>query len=214
MATPALEIRISPSEHLALARAIESFQSLFVLDAVWTGLATSREPKSEDDEAVLTELVASILRDLERALVGATWLQGFVLGTGAVELREAIRQASGNVPEELSPLLEDLDQVFGDRIGTLAESCYGTLRDTIHDQRLDLVRELTRILGGENSEGDLFRNVICALAAGSTVGGMILTVIPPHVQGPIVAGVGAAVATAYKCNPNDLEQGRKWRFGR
>ena len=133
--------------------------------------------------------------------------------TGAAELREAIRLESRNLPEELYPLLEDLDQVYGDRIGELAQSCYDTLRDAIHDQQLSLASEFTRLLGGEDSEGDLFGNVICALAAGATVGGLILTAIPPHIQGPIIAGAGAAVATAYKCNPDNLERGRKWRFG-
>jgi hypothetical protein len=213
MTSIAVQIWISPNERLALARAIESFQSLFVLDHVWTGLATSHEPNSHDDEAVLTDLVSSILHDLERARVGATWLQDFVVRTGAVELREAIREASRNLPEELSPLLEDLDQVYGGRIGELAESCYETLRDAIHDQRISLARELASILSGENSEGDLFRNVICALAAGATVAGLILTAIPPHIQGPIIAGAGATTAAAYKCNPDDLEKGRKWRFG-
>ena len=213
MNAPAVGVRISPGQRLELARAIESFQSLFVLDHVWTGLAVSSEPRSDDDEGVLTDLVSSILHDLKRALVGAAWLQDFVVQTGAAELREAIRLESRNLPEELQPLLEDLDQVYGDRIGTLAQSCYDTLRDAIHDQRLSLVSEFTRLLAGEDSEGDLFSNVICALAAGATVGGLILTAIPPHIQGPIIAGAGAAVATAYRCNPDDLERGRKWRFG-
>lgn len=212
MTSVTVQIRISPDECLALVRAIESFQSLLVLDHAWTGLATSHEPNSHDDEAVLTDLVSSILHDLERARVGATWLQEFVVRTGAVELREAIREASRNLPEELSPLMEDLDQVFGGRIGELAESCYQTLRDAIHYQRLSLAQELTNLLSDENSGGDLFRNVICALAAGATVGGLILTVIPPHIQGPIIAGAGATTAAAYKCNPDDLERGRKWRF--
>lgn len=213
MTSVAVQIRITPDERLALVRAIESFQSLLVLDHAWTGLATSHEPNSHDDEAVLTDLVSSILHDLERARVGATWLQDFVVRTGTIELREAIREASRNLPEELSPLLEDLDQVYGGRIGELAECCYETLRDAIHDQRLSLAQELTSLLSGENGEGDLFRNVICAIAAGATVGGLILTAIPPHIQGPIIAGAGATTAAAYKCNPDDLERGRKWRFG-
>jgi hypothetical protein len=213
MTSIVVQARISAGDRLALAQAVVSFQSLLVYDQAWTGIATTYEAGSGDHSA-LTAVAAAVLQQLELARQSAEWLQDYVVRTRPRELREAFLSVRPGLPEEVAELIEDLDAMFGERLGQLTELCYSTFSDSglMQEQRLSIVEELAGLLRGEESAGDLIKNVLCAAAAGMTVGGMITTAIPPHVTGLAIAGAGAGVFTAFKCDPDDFEQLRKWRF--
>jgi hypothetical protein len=203
---------MAADEQLALAQAVSSFQSLIVFDSVWTGLAESIEQRTEDEQGVLTALVGSILQDLERARVGATWLQNFVLDEGINSVRERALTAAKELPDGDGSVIQDVDEVYGELFGQFVEDCYGSLRDSLGDQRRALVQELARLLNGQTGDGDLFKNILCGISGGMTVGGLIFTAVPPHITGPLIVTAGVAAVKAFKCDLDDLANKKKWRF--
>jgi hypothetical protein len=206
------EIYMGANERLSLADAVSSFQSLIVLDHAWTGLASTIEQPTDNDEDVLASLIGSILRDLDRAREGAAWLQDYVLQIGLEELRSAALAAAEDLPDGIASVIQDVDETYGDQFGAFTEDCYVSLRDGLREQRSTLVRELAELLSGEPSDGDLFKNILCGVAAGMTIGGVIATAVPPHVQGPIIVGAGAVALKAFKCDLEDLDRKSKWRL--
>ncbi|RJO70111.1 hypothetical protein D5S18_30140 [Nocardia panacis] len=210
--TTATRVELRTAGHLSLARAISSFQNLIVFDNAWTGITTTIEQVAAADETALTAIVGSILSDLEEALLGAAWLQDYVVDVEIQNIREAALAAASRLPDSLGSVVQDVDQVFGNEFGAFAEVCYTSLRDGLREQRSTLVGELARLLAAEQSEGDLFKNILCGIASGMTVGGLVATAVPPHVTGPIIVGAGATALKAFKCDLNDLAQKKNWRF--
>ncbi|TLH66801.1 hypothetical protein C1S80_06970 [Mycolicibacterium aubagnense] len=210
--TTATGFQLGANENLALAQAISSFQRLILLDNAWTSTADSIEQATDQDQAVLAALVASMLQELEHALVGAAWLQDFVVQRGIGRVRDAALAAAKDLPDGIASVIEDVDAVYGEQFGQFTEDCYRSLSSGLGNQRRALVQELARLLTGETSDGDLFKNILCGISAGMTVGGLIFTAVPPHVTGPIIVGAGAVALGAFKCDLHNLSEKKKWRF--
>jgi hypothetical protein len=208
----AIDIRLGTRDYLFLGQTISSFQNLIVLDNSWTGITATRQHFTGEDEAVLTTLVGSILQDLERARSGASWLQDFVVKQRIENLREAARVAAEALPEDIASIAQDVDDVFGTEFGALTENCYSSLRDGLREQRSTLVSELAGLLSGERSDGDLFKNILCGIAGGMTIGGLIATAVPPHITGPAIVVSGATALKAFKCDLDELAMKSKWRL--
>jgi hypothetical protein len=211
--TTATTFRMAAGEHLALANAISSFQNLIVFDNAWTGVAETIERATDDDQAVLTSLVGSLLQDLERARVGATWLQDFVVRVGIDSVRDAALTAAKSMSDDdIASVIQDVDEVYGKSFGQFADDCDSSLREGLGAQRRTLVQELAQLLTGEPSDGDLFKNILCGISGGMTVGGLIFTAVPPHITGPIIVTAGVAAVKAFKCDLDDLAKKKKWRL--
>jgi hypothetical protein len=214
MPSAALQIRITPDDRLALAQAVTSFFSLITYDQAWTGLLVERR----DDEAFEPQLMlvlSQLLRDLHAGRAGATWLQQFVLDNGAGPIVEAVVQVRANTDDEdLRRAVGDLVDLYGGQLGELTEAGYAGLVSNEIPQFDALLEEARGALRHQASEGDLLKNVLCSAATLMISGGMVSTLIPPHVQGPVIAGVGVSVFGIWKCKLDELERKAGWKPAR
>lgn len=207
----AVRIRITPDDRLALAQAVNSFFSLITYDQAWTGLLRERR-EDEAFEPQLMLVLSQLLRDLHSGRSGATWLQQFVLDNGPGPIIEAIIEVRANTDDEdLRRAVDDLVDQYGSQLGELTEAGYAGLVSNEIPQFDTLLEEARGVLRRQASEGDLLKNVLCSAATLMISGGMVSTLIPPHVQGPVIAGVGVSVFGIWKCKLDELERKEGWR---
>lgn len=208
---PALSV--SAADRVELAQALIAFHALFVLDDAWTGLAAQPDARSEADIEALTTVGGALLAALQPARRGAAWLQDYVVRTGAATLRDGLLAARDAVDDDRRAEVDGLVEEFGDQIGRLTESGYRALVQGLPTQRLALVEELAAILHGAPADGDLLKNVLCSTLALSVVGGIVSTALPPHVHGLALAATGRLAYASFRCNLDELEDARRWRWG-
>lgn len=213
MTTTAIRpVEISPADHLQLNRALTSFQSLLSLDHAWTGLAERSGGLADDDRLNLVVLGGQLLTTLQEADTGAAWLHDFVLQARPDGLREALQAVAETAPPRVSDEIHGLDVELGDQIGPLTEFGYQSLRGSLDDQRQAIARDLGRLLGAGQPEGDLFKNVLCAVSALTFVGGVVSIALPPHVHGVAIAKAGAVGFKAFGCKVDQFEDSDDWRI--
>lgn len=211
MPSMAVQIRITPDDRLALARAVGSFFSLINYDVAWTGLLTERRD-GESFEPQLMLVLSQLLHDLPAAREGAAWLRQFVLENGPSGITEATAAISANTDDDdLRQAVGRLAAEFGGQLGELTEAGYAGLTSNEIPQFDALLEEARSALRHQESDGDLLKNVLCSASTLMISGGMVTTLVPPHVQGPVIAGVGAAAFTAFKCRLNELERKAGWK---
>jgi hypothetical protein len=205
-------VNITANDRLALAEAVNSFFALIPDDHAMTGLILEQRTH-ENDETALMVALSRLLRDLTSARSGAEWLRDFVLTAGASTIRDGIIELTkdprldGDFREQAGTLVEE----YGDSLGSLVEAGYnGLIRNEV-PQYVALLEEATEFLGRNSGQGDLLKNILCSASTLLIVGGMVTTLVPPHIQGPIIAGVGGGAFKVFKCNLNELEQGRNWK---
>lgn len=214
MPATAVQLQITPNERLALARAVNSFFSLFAYDHAWTGLTGERQG-SEADEQALMLILSQLLHDLPIALGGAAWLRDFVNDNNPGRIVDALADVGASTDDDdLRQEVERLVGDYGGQLGELAEAGYAGLTSDEIPQYAGLLSEANRALRGEPTEGDLLSNILCSAASLMICGGMVSTAVPPYVHGPIIAGVGVTAFTAFKCKLKDLERKENWQPGK
>ncbi len=204
-------VRITANDRLALAEAVNSFFALIADDHAMTGLISAQ--RNNVDETALMVALSRLLRDLTSARSGAEWLREFVLTAGASTIRDGIIELTKNsrLDDDFREQAGSLVEEYGDSLGTLTEAGYNGLIRNEGPQYVALLDEAKEFLGGDSGQGDLLKNILCSASTLMIVGGMVTTLIPPHIQGPVIAGVGGGAFKVFKCKLNELEQGRNWQ---
>lgn len=152
-----------------------------------------------------------MLTQLEQARAGAAWLNEFVVQTGADRLRSALISAADDDPD-LGPAIHAINDEFGDQIGELTETGYRIYRTSVSRQQQALAKELGALLSAQPSEGDLFKGILCSVAALTVVGGLVTTVIPPHAHGIAITAAGGKAFRSFKCDLRELDRIRSYQL--
>ncbi len=207
-------ITIRASDRLNLAEAVNSFYALIADDHAMTGLILAQQNDENDvEETALMVALSRLLRDLTSARSGAEWLRDFVLTTGARAIRDGLVELTkdsrldGDFREQAGFLVEE----YGDSLGSLTEAGYNGLISSEVPQYVALLDEAKEFLSRRSGQGDLLKNILCGASTLMIVGGMVTTLIPPHIQGPVIAGAGTGGFKIFKCNVNELEQAKYWK---
>lgn len=210
----ATAVRATADDALALSEAVSSFFSLLTSDHAWTALLSMQAEAPGERNSALMLSLSRLLRDLVASRAGASWLQDFVVRTGARSILAAIDDARQSVDDkEFRASVTALLETYGDELGPLTEGGYRGFIGSETKQFVALLEDGRAVLQDEGTQGDLFKNVLCSAASLMIVGGMVTTAIPPHVQGPVIAGVGVSAFKAFKCRLEELEDGKGWCFG-
>ena len=206
----AVALDVSSNDRIALASVNRSLLALICDDHAWTSLLTSAE-----DEAVgtaeLSTALSNLLGGLGNAQRGAGWLQDFVVTRGAGSIASAMERAiDESIDDAFRESAGSLLHEYGDEIGTLTESGFNGFSSSAAQQVAVLLEDAQRMVRGSSAEGDLIKNILCSSATLLLVGGMVTTAVPPHVHGPIIAGVGISSFKAFGCRLDDLEKRDRW----
>ncbi len=208
-------INVTANDRLALAEAVNSFFALIADDHAMTGLILAQQnDEVEIDQTALMVALSRLLRDLTAARSGAEWLREFVLTKGAGNIRDVIIELtkSPQLDDEFKEQASALVDEYGDSLGGLIEAGYDGFTRSEAQQYMALLDDAKELLSRHSGQGDLLKNVLCSASALMIAGGMVTTLIPPHIQGPVIASVGGGAFKVFKCKLEELEQGRHWKI--
>jgi hypothetical protein len=209
-----LASRVTALDRRRLSDSITSFQTLLALDHSWTGMIEGDGRIREAEHKDVVVVGARLLTALDDADENATWLRRFVLREFYGQLHAALLAATENAPRDYREDMLDIANETGDWLDSIAEDGFETFQRGVPRQRTAIVRDLGRVVGGLDADGDLFGNILCAASALLFVGGVVSTIVPPHLHGIPVAKAGLAAFRVYRCDIRNLEDPTEWRIGR